>query len=58
MPGAAEGEKDLPEGAVVGILAQGKELPVAVGLLKMSTDEIRKTNKGIGIDNIHHIGGE
>ena len=26
--------------------------------MKMSSEEIRKTDKGIGIDNIHYIGGQ
>ncbi|KAI8329729.1 PUA domain-containing protein [Chlamydoabsidia padenii] len=46
---------DLPEGAVVSIMAEGKENALAVGLLKMSTEDIRKVNKGIGCDNIHYL---
>ncbi|CAO3598144.1 unnamed protein product [Absidia cylindrospora] len=48
-------ENSLPEGAVVSIMAEGKENVLAVGLLKMSTDDIRKVNKGIGCDNIHYL---
>ncbi|CAO3649914.1 PUA domain-containing protein [Cunninghamella echinulata] len=46
---------DLPEGSVVAIMAEGKENALAVGLLKMSTEDIRKVNKGIGCDNIHYL---
>ncbi|KAI8098854.1 PUA domain-containing protein [Halteromyces radiatus] len=46
---------DLPEGAVVSIMAEGKENALAIGLLKMSTEDIRKVNKGIGCDNIHYL---
>ncbi|KAI8142172.1 PUA-like domain-containing protein [Fennellomyces sp. T-0311] len=46
---------ELPEGAVVAIMAEGKETALAVGLLQMSTDDIRKKNKGIGCDNIHYL---
>lgn len=31
---------DLPEGAVVSIMAEGKENALAVGLLKMSTEDM------------------
>ncbi|ORZ18783.1 PUA-like domain-containing protein [Absidia repens] len=48
-------ETSLPEGAVVSIMAEGKENVLAVGLLKMRTDDIRKVNKGIGCDNIHYL---
>ncbi|KAI9270660.1 PUA-like domain-containing protein [Phascolomyces articulosus] len=46
---------DLPEGATVAIMAEGKENALAVGKLIMSTDDIRKKNKGIGCDNIHYL---
>ncbi|KAI8575489.1 hypothetical protein K450DRAFT_261451 [Umbelopsis ramanniana AG] len=48
-------EVDLPNDAVVSIMAEGKEHALAIGQLKMSTEEIRKINKGIGCDNIHHL---
>ncbi|ORZ23208.1 PUA-like domain-containing protein [Absidia repens] len=48
-------DTDLPEGAVVSIMAEGKENVLAIGLLKMSTEDIRKVNKGIGCDNIHYL---
>ncbi|CAO3678777.1 unnamed protein product [Umbelopsis ramanniana] len=48
-------EVDLPNDAVVAIMAEGKEHALAIGQLKMSTEEIRKINKGIGCDNIHHL---
>ncbi|CAO3686619.1 unnamed protein product [Umbelopsis vinacea] len=48
-------ETDLPNESVVAIMAEGKEHALAIGLLKMSTEEIRKINKGIGCDNIHHL---
>ncbi|ORX50591.1 malignant T cell-amplified sequence 1-like protein [Hesseltinella vesiculosa] len=48
-------DTDLPEGSVVAIMAEGKEHALAIGLLKMSTEDIRKVNKGIGCDNIHYL---
>ncbi|CAO3607268.1 unnamed protein product [Cunninghamella blakesleeana] len=46
---------DLPKDSVVAIMAEGKENALAIGLLKMGTEEIRKVNKGIGCDNIHYL---
>ncbi|CAM9998976.1 unnamed protein product [Discosporangium mesarthrocarpum] len=38
------------------IMAEGKQLALAVGVTKMSTEEIASVNKGIGIDNLHTLG--
>ncbi|KAI8643404.1 malignant T cell-amplified sequence 1-like protein [Parasitella parasitica] len=48
-------DDDLPAGAVAAIMAEGKENALAIGLLKMSTEEIKSVNKGIGVDNIHYL---
>ena len=37
------------------IVAEGKEFALGIGLTKMSSDEIQKINKGIGIDIIHFL---
>ncbi|KAK9469116.1 PUA-like domain-containing protein [Lipomyces arxii] len=49
-------DENLPAGTVVEILAEGKETAVAVGRLLMDTDEIKKVNKGIGIEVSTHLG--
>jgi PUA domain protein len=36
-------------------MSEGKTLALAIGLMKMSAKEIKDTNKGIGIDNIHYL---
>lgn len=46
---------DLPKGAVVAITAEGKEHAIAIGKMTMSAEEIRNTNKGIGIEVIHFL---
>lgn len=40
---------------IVAIMAEGKEHALAVGITKMSTEEILEKNKGIGVDNIHYL---
>jgi len=45
-------EKDT----IVVILAEGKERALGIGLTKMSGVEIKGTNQGIGIDNVHYLG--
>ena len=50
----------LPEvlevGKVVVIIAEGKEHAVAVGVTKMSAEEMRSKNKGHGVDTAHFLG--
>ncbi|CAE8603081.1 unnamed protein product, partial [Polarella glacialis] len=48
-------EDDLPEGTPVQVLAEGTENACAVGILSMSTSDIKKVNKGICIDKIHYL---
>ncbi|KAI9310358.1 PUA-like domain-containing protein [Dichotomocladium elegans] len=48
-------DTDLPENTIVAVMAEGKENALAIGLLQMSTEDIRKNNKGIGCDNIHYL---
>lgn len=45
----------VPKGAVVAIMAEGKEHPLAVGFTAMSTDDISSINKGIGVENVHYL---
>ncbi|GAA99442.1 uncharacterized protein L969DRAFT_86696 [Mixia osmundae IAM 14324] len=45
----------IPADRAVGIFAQGKEHACAIGLMKMSTDEIRSINKGHGIESVHYL---
>lgn len=39
----------------VAIYAEGKEHAMAIGLTKMSTEDIKTLNKGIAVDNIHYL---
>lgn len=45
----------VESGAAVAIYAAGKEHAMAVGVTKMSTADMRLLNKGIGVDNLHHL---
>ncbi|VDN37967.1 unnamed protein product [Gongylonema pulchrum] len=45
----------VPKDSVVAIMAEGKRHALAVGLTKMSADEIQTVNKGVGIENLHHL---
>ncbi|KXJ12208.1 malignant T-cell-amplified sequence 1 [Exaiptasia diaphana] len=44
-----------PKDAIVAIMAEGKEHALAIGVLKMSTNDIASVNKGIGVENIHYL---
>ncbi|KAK3594541.1 hypothetical protein CHS0354_023597 [Potamilus streckersoni] len=52
-PGAKMTKVDKDQ--IVAIMAEGKQHALAIGITKMSTDEIISTNKGIGVDNIHYL---
>lgn len=46
----------LEEGTIVVINAENKDSALAVGKLMMSTEDIKKINKGHGVEMIHHLG--
>ncbi|KAI3660586.1 hypothetical protein MP638_000126 [Amoeboaphelidium occidentale] len=46
---------DIKEGTIVAVMAEGKEHAVAIGIMKMDAVTIKKENRGIGIENIHHL---
>jgi PUA domain protein len=46
----------LQKGDGVIIYAEGKILPIAVGFMLMSSIDIRKKNKGLGIEVCHFLG--
>ncbi|KAL2915095.1 translation machinery-associated protein 20 [Polyrhizophydium stewartii] len=54
-PGGRLPDENLPCDTIVAIQAEGKEHAVAVGMLKMSVNDIKTTNKGVGILNIHFL---
>lgn len=61
-PGLTSAGAELPEapgfekGQVVAIYAEGKEHALAVGILTMSTEEIKSVNKGIGVELVSYLG--
>jgi PUA domain protein len=36
-------------------MAEGKQHALAIGYTKMSAQDIRSINKGIGVDNMHYL---
>lgn len=49
-------EDDIPMDAIVAVMAEGKEHALAVGLMKMSSGDIRSVNKGIGVETLTYLG--
>jgi PUA domain protein len=48
---------DVPAGTVVGIFAEDKEAPIAVGITTVSTKEMKEAGaKGEGVNNVHFMG--
>ena len=56
MPPDDEEEAGLDKGDGVVIFAEGKEFPLAVGCMTMSSKDIRRKNKGTGIEVSHFLG--
>ncbi|TFK72162.1 hypothetical protein BDN72DRAFT_869612 [Pluteus cervinus] len=48
----------LPAGAPVAIHAEGKEHAVGIGITKLGTEEIRKVNKGVGVETATYLGDD
>ncbi|TFK27375.1 hypothetical protein FA15DRAFT_666443 [Coprinopsis marcescibilis] len=51
-------EEGIPAGAVVAIHAEGKEHAVGVGLTKMSTEDIKRINKDVGVETLVYLGDD
>ncbi|KAJ1645286.1 translation machinery-associated protein 20 [Coemansia asiatica] len=49
-------DQNIPEGTIVAVMAEGKEHALAVGVMKMSSDDIKSINKNIGVDLIQYLG--
>ncbi|KHJ85411.1 hypothetical protein OESDEN_14864 [Oesophagostomum dentatum] len=45
----------VPADAIVAVMAEGKQHALAIGQMKMSSEEIQSVNKGIGIENVHYL---
>ncbi|KAI0685475.1 hypothetical protein BC835DRAFT_1408811 [Cytidiella melzeri] len=55
LPAADEG---LPAETPVAIFAEGKENAVGLGTTKLSTEEMKKVNKGVGVETVHYLGDD
>jgi len=51
-------EEELPVGTVVAIHAEGKEHAAGIGLLKMSTEDMKNVNKNVGVETIAYLGDD
>lgn len=47
--------EDVEEGSIVAIFAEKKEFALAIGIAKMSTEEIRSSNQGIAVEVLHFL---
>uniref|UniRef100_A0A336MR50 CSON003471 protein n=1 Tax=Culicoides sonorensis TaxID=179676 RepID=A0A336MR50_CULSO len=45
----------LEKGTIVAIMAEGKQTALSIGITTLSTDDIKKINKGIGVENCHYL---
>lgn len=45
----------VPPEAIVAIMAEGKQHALAIGQMKMSSEDIQSINQGVGIENLHFL---
>lgn len=50
------GGKELQAGDIVVVEAEGKDNACLVGVLKMSTKDMKEKKKGVGLENGHYLG--
>ncbi|KAJ3814864.1 hypothetical protein F5876DRAFT_72566 [Lentinula aff. lateritia] len=55
LPPAEEG---LAAGVPVAIHAEGKEHAVGVGITKLATEDMKKVNKGVGVETVTYVGDD
>jgi len=36
-------------------MAEGKQHALCVGITKLSTEDIARVNKGVGVENVHYL---
>lgn len=51
-------DEAIPAGTPVAIYCEGKEEPAAIGLTKLSTEEIKKVNKDVGVELVAYLGDD
>jgi malignant T-cell-amplified sequence len=51
-------ESGLPAGMAVALHAEGKQHAVGIGITKLSTEEIKAVNKGIGVETVSYLGDD
>lgn len=51
-----EADKQVGEGGIVAVMAEGKENACLVGTLKVGTEEIKSKGKGVVLDEGHFLG--
>lgn len=51
-------EEAIPAEKMVAIHAEGKENAVGIGLMKLGSEEIKKVNKGVGVETVTYLGDD
>lgn len=50
--------EDLPAETTVAIYAEGKEHAVGVGITKLSSEDMKKINKGVAVETATYLGDD
>lgn len=57
-PGITHITEDLEQGSLVSIIDENNKRPIAVGRMKLSSEEMEKEKTGKVIQNLHYVGDE
>lgn len=53
-----EADAAIPKDRIVAVHTEGKEYAAAIGITKMSTEEIKAVNKGVGVEILCYLGDD
>jgi len=57
-PGIVEFDDDIKENEIIVIVDENNKKPLAIGISTLSSEQLKETEKGNVIKNIHYVGDE
>jgi len=48
----------IPQGAVVAIMAEGKAHAAGLGIMKLSSEEVKRVGKGVAVESVTYLGDD
>ncbi|MCK4670686.1 MAG: DUF1947 domain-containing protein [Nanoarchaeota archaeon] len=57
-PGIAEFDDDIKENEIIVIVDEKNKKPLAIGISTLSSEQLKETDKGNVVRNVHYVGDE